>query len=147
MQVSWSYAEEDDSDNADITFRNYMKKGSGGTYNWSDTQRPYFNPADASLIDPNEMEFDAFEMWENVSEDTEVAFQINAEKLFESRTLKTGVKYKSREKKVDDYIIAYEWDKVMSDFDMVTGNDIGWFLLTQVFAHMLQKMQLMECVT
>ena len=27
---------------------------------------------DASLIDPNEMEFDAFEMWENVSEDTEV---------------------------------------------------------------------------
>ena len=45
------------------------------------------------------MEFDAFEMWENVSEDTEVAFQINAEKLFESRTLKTGVKYKSKREK------------------------------------------------
>ena len=133
-QVSWSYAEEDDSDNADITFRNYMKKGPGGTYNWSDTQRPYFIPADASLINPNEMEFDAFEMWENVSEDTEVAFQINAEKLFDFGTLKTGVKYKSREKKVDDYIIAYEWDKVMSDFDMVTGDDIGWFFANQVFA-------------
>ena len=47
------------------------------------------------------------------------------QKNYLNRTLKTGVKC-SREKKVDDYIIAYEWDKVMSDFDMVTGNDIGW---------------------
>mgnify|MGYP007000192093 CR=1 len=48
--------------------------------------------------------------------------------------LKMGAKYRGRRKEVDDYIIAYEWDKVMSDFDLVTGADIDWFFSNQFFA-------------
>ena len=80
-QASYSYALEDDSDNADITFRNYNKKV-GGEFNWGNPIHPYFIPVDPTIRNAEELEFDAFEMWKNVSEDTEVAFQMNAEKLF-----------------------------------------------------------------
>ena len=134
LRSSSSFAEEDDTDNADITFRNYMKKGPGGTFNWSNPKRPYFTPDDSSLIEPSEMEFDAFEMWENVSDDKENAFQVDAEKEFDFGVLKMGAKYRGRRKEVDDYIIAYEWDKFMSDFDLITGAEIDWFFANQFFA-------------
>ena len=62
-------------------------------------------------------------MWENVSEDKELALSFDADKEFGFGVLKVGAKYKSREKSVDDYIIAYEWDKTMADFDTV---ELDW---------------------
>ena len=45
------------------------------------------------------MEFDAFEMWENVLDDKENAFQVDAEKEFDFGVLKMGAKYRGRRKK------------------------------------------------
>ena len=73
-------------------------------------------------------------MWENVSDDKENAFQVDAEKEFDFGVLKMGAKYRGRRKEVDDYIIAYEWDKFMSDFDLITGAEIDWFFANQFFA-------------
>ena len=128
-QASYSYALEDDSDNADITFRNYNKKV-GGEFNWSNPIHPYFIPVDPTIRNAEELEFDAFEMWENVSEDKELALSFDADKEFGFGVLKVGAKYKSREKSVDDYIIAYEWDKTMADFDTV---ELDWFFPNQIF--------------
>ena len=134
-QISYSWAEEDDSDNADITFRNY-DKDFGGEFNWSNPQTPYFTAYDAGLRDPANLEFDAFEMWENVSKDNEISVAFNAETLvFNNALMKTGIKYRSREKQVDDYIIAYQWDKTLADFNYWTAP--GWKFGDQTFGNHL----------
>lgn len=131
--LSYSWAEEDDSDNADITFRNYDKK-LGGEFNWSNPEKPYFTAYDTGLRNPENLEFDAFEMWSNVSKDEEVTFQLNAERETDFGIIKLGGKYRSREKDVDDYIIAYTWDgKTMADFDNYTITD--WKFGNQTFGN------------
>lgn len=128
-QLSYSWAEEDDSDNADITFRNY-DKDNGAYFYWGNPVNPYVVPVDATLRNPENLEFDAFEMWSNVSKDEETTFQINAD----NGNWKVGFKHRSRTKDVDDYIIAYEWDDMtMADFDYTTAP--GWFFPDQVFGN------------
>lgn len=128
-QLSYSWAEEDDSDNADITFRNY-DKDNGAVFDWSNPVHPFVTPVDDTLRNPENLEFDAFEMWSNVSKDSETTFQINAD----NGIWKTGFKHRSRTKDVDDYIIAYEWDDMtMADFDSTTAP--GWFFPNQVFGN------------
>ena len=56
-------------------------------------------------------------MWSNVSNDSEFSLSFNAEKETEYGLIKTGAKWRSREKDVDDYIIAYTWDRTMADFE------------------------------
>ena len=132
-QVSYSWAEEDDSDNADITFRNY-DKDFGGEFRWDNPQRPYFVAYDEGLRNPKNLEFDAFEMWSNISKDSETSFQFNAERYTDFGTWKVGYKHRNRTKDVDDYIIAYTWDDVtMADFDVTTAP--GWFFDNQVFGN------------
>ena len=133
-QFSYSWAEEDDSDNADITFRNYDKTY-GGEFDATDPQRIIFTAYDPTLRDTSNLEFDAFEMWSNVSKDDEWSLQLNAERdLTDGSILKIGAKYRSREKDVDDYIIAYEWDKTLADFDNYT---IDWHFPNQTFGNHL----------
>ena len=128
-QLSYSWAEEDDSDNADITFRNY-DKDNGAVFDWSNPVHPFVTPVDETLRNPENLEFDAFEMWSNVSKDSETTFQINAD----NRLWKVGFKHRSRTKNVDDYIIAYEWDDMtMADFEFKTAP--GWFFPNQVFGN------------
>ena len=128
-QLSYSWAEEDDSDNADITFRNY-DKDSGAVFDWSNPVHPFVTPVDDTLRNSENLEFDAFEMWSNVSKDSETTFQINAD----NGLWKVGYKYRGRTKDVDDYIIAYEWDDMtMADFEFTTAP--GWFFPNQVFGN------------
>ena len=128
-QLSYSWAEENDSDNADITFRNY-DKDSGAVFDWSNPVHPFVTPVDDTLRNPENLEFDAFEMWSNVSKDSETTFQINAD----NGLWKVGYKYRGRTKDVDDYIIAYEWDDMtMADFEFTTAP--GWFFPNQVFGN------------
>ena len=133
--VSYSFAEEDDSNNAEANFRTKYRNGDKvTTINWSNPQRPYLMPADASLYDPAEMDFDGFEVTSNISQDSEVAFVFNAEKEFDFGVLKTGVKVKSREKDVDDYIIVYDgWgDKTLAEMNPQTNTD--WRFANQTFS-------------
>ena len=128
-QLSYSWAKEDDSDNADITFRNY-DKDNGAVFDWSNPVHPFVTPVDDTLRNPENLEFDAFEMWSNVSKDSETTFQINAD----NGLWKVGYKYRGRTKDVDDYIIAYEWDDMtMADFEFTTAP--GWFFPNQVFGN------------
>lgn len=128
-QISYSWAQEDDSDNADITFRNYDKE-SGAVFDWNNPRNPFVTPVDATLRNPENLEFDAFEMWSNVSDDSETTFQINAD----NGLWKVGYKHRARTKDVDDYIIAYTWDGMtMADFDVTTAP--GWFFPNQVFGN------------
>jgi len=78
--------------------------------------------------------FDGFEVTANVSQDSEVAFVFNAEKEFDFGVVKTGVKVKSREKDVDDYIIVYDgWgDNTLADMNPQTNSD--WFFADQTFS-------------
>ena len=115
-QVSFSMAEEDDSDNGDVTFRNYDKK-LGGEIDWSNPRLPVITPYDPGLRDPANLEFDAFETWANLSKDEELGAKFNVEFETGLGTIKTGVKYRDRTKEVDDYIIAYTWDRTLADFD------------------------------
>ena len=133
--VSYSFAEEDDSNNAEANFRTKYRNGDKvTTINWSNPQRPYLMPADASLYDPAEMDFDGFEVTSNISQDSELAFVFNAEKEFDFGVLKTGVKVKSREKDVDDYIIVYDgWgDKTLAEMNPQTNTD--WHFANQTFS-------------
>ena len=130
-QLSYSWAEEDDSDNAEITFRNY-DKDNGAIFDWSNPIHPFVKPVDETLRNPENLEFDAFEMWSNVSKDSETTIQFNAD----SGSWKVGYKHRSRTKDVDDYIIVYEWDDMtLADFEYTTAP--GWFFPNQVFgSHM-----------
>lgn len=131
VQGSYSWAEEDDSDNADITFRNYDKE-LGGEFRWDNPTMPNFTAYDTGLRSPENLEFDAFEMWSNVSKDSEISLSFNAEKETEYGLIKTGAKWRSREKNVDDYIIAYTWDRTMADFDTTT---LDWPFHGQTFGN------------
>ena len=129
-KISYSFAEEDDSDNADVTFRNDMKD-TVGTIEWSNPQRPTITPSDTSIYSPAELGFKELEITENVSKDSELAFSVNAERETDLGTLKVGFKSKNREKDVDDYIIVYEADTTMADFDPQT---LDWQFAGQTFS-------------
>ena len=129
-KISYSFAKEDDSDNADVTFRNDMKD-TVGTIEWSNPQRPTITPSDTSIYSPSELGFKELEITENVSKDSEFAFSVNAERETDLGTLKVGFKSKNREKDVDDYIIVYEADMTMADFDPQT---LDWQFAGQTFS-------------
>lgn len=132
-KVSYSWAQEDDSDNADVTFRNYDKTF-GGEFYWTNPQRPYFVAYANDLRDPINLEFDAFETWANISDDEEVGFEFNAERESSLGIIKTGIKTRNRTKDVNDYIIGYAWNSAtMADWGAVTVDD--WFFENQVFGN------------
>ena len=95
--VSLSFAEEDDSANSDVTFRNYDKDLGGNVY-WNDPKKPYVEALDPNLRNPADLEFDEAEFEDALSKDEELAFAVNAEQTFDFGTLKFGAKYRSREK-------------------------------------------------
>ena len=129
--LSFSFAEEDDSDNADVTFRNY-DKDFGGSVFWNDPQKPYVVALDPNLRNPADLEFDEAEFENSVSKDEETAFAINAEQEFDFGTLKFGAKFRSREKDRDNNKDFYTFDdQTMADFNPQT---LPWPFANQVFS-------------
>ena len=64
--LSYSFAEEDDSDNADVTFR-MDQKDTVGHIDWSNPQQVIITPTDLSIYDPAQLGFKELEITENVS--------------------------------------------------------------------------------
>lgn len=130
FQASYSFAEEDDSDNADVTFRNDDEVFGGEVY-WTDPEKPYVIAYDPNLRNPAHLELDELEIEQSVSKDTEVAFSFDIEKEFDVAIVKFGGKYRSREKDRDNNKEFYVADGVtLADFDPQT---LAWPFANQVF--------------
>ena len=83
FQVSESFAEEADDNNVDAKFRAECRIRSGdeicGTFNWSNPKfiSLVLAPAASNLADPNEYEWDEFEIDYGVIQDSEVAYKLD----------------------------------------------------------------------
>ena len=132
MKASFSYAEEDDSNNADITFRR-DDKDFGGTIDWSNPRHPTIAALDPDLRNPAAMEFKELEIENSVSKDQELAFEFNTEREFDFATLKFGAKYRSREKDRDNNKDFYEdpSERMLSDFN---PQQLDWNRGDQIFS-------------
>ncbi len=125
-ELSYAYAEEDDSDNHDVTFRYkdiqddapgivgliFNQQGKPKLVGNGDTILAIYNPANYDL--------DSFERGFTVNEDTEIAAKFNA--ALESNigdipvTWKGGLKIRDREKTRDEDILYFEPDLNLADF-------------------------------
>ncbi|MEQ9315224.1 MAG: TonB-dependent receptor [Henriciella sp.] len=125
-EVSYAYAEEDDSDNHDVAFRFEDIQdvvGENITIDYSNPEAPVWS--DGALLDavydPANYNLDAFEREFTVNEDTEYAAKFNVAKdsLIGDTpvTWKAGVKIRDREKIRDVNILVYEDDTInLADF-------------------------------
>ena len=127
--LSYSYAEENDSDNADVTFENYDKE-LGGDFFWNRNTKPYVVALDENLRNPADLEFDEAEFEDAISKDSETALSANAEQTFDFGTLKFGAKYRTREKDRDNDKYIYKMDGTLADFNPQT---LDWPFANQVF--------------
>ncbi|MDA0759315.1 MAG: TonB-dependent receptor [Proteobacteria bacterium] len=145
FQISHSFAEEDDSDNADVTFRCYLRAGKDegctnlkgidsntalGQFNYSNPQKPFLTVYQdyRELYQPENLNFKELELESSTIEDEEVAFKIDFEKASMygdlPSTMKFGIKYRTRDVKNDKNKYFYEWDgKTLADFNPVS---ISW---------------------
>ncbi|MDA0880379.1 MAG: TonB-dependent receptor [Proteobacteria bacterium] len=145
FQISHSFAEEDDSDNADVTFRCYLRAGKDegctnlkgidsntalGQFNYSNPQKPFLTVYQdyRELYQPENLNFKELELESSTIEDEEVAFKIDFEKASMygdlPSTMKFGIKYRTRDVKNDTNKYFYEWDgKTLADFNPVS---ISW---------------------
>ena len=142
FQISHSFAEQDDSNNADVTFRCYLRAGKDegctnlkgidsntalGQFNYSNPQKPFLTVYQdyRELYQPENLNFKELELESSTIEDEEVAFKIDFEKasMFGDlpSTMKFGIKYRTRDVKNDKNLYFYEWDgKTLADFDPVS---------------------------
>ncbi len=134
IKASFSFAEEDDTNNADITFRR-DDKNFGGTIDWSDPQHPTIAALDPDLRNPLEMKFKELEIENSVSKDEEWAFEFNMEREFDIAIIKFGAKYRSREKDRDNNKDFYEdpAERMMSDFNPI---QLQWNREDQIFSQL-----------
>lgn len=137
-EVSYAYAEEDDSNNHDVTFRseNLQDIAPGPvTLDYSSPETPRLIASDAWLaaaFNPANYFLDAFEREFSVNEDTETSakFNISKESFIGDVpvTWKTGLKLRDREK-VRDVNLTFEEDDTINLASFV-GDDFisGWRL-------------------
>lgn len=143
-QASFAFAEEDDSDNHDVTFRSTPEQRNSDigsiTLDYSDPQQPVVSgQALAFLLDPSNYELDAYEVEDTLNEDTEHALQFNASRdslIGDTPVVwKAGFKYRDREKVRDQNLTFFERDDVnLSDFITGTGEITNWRLANRMFA-------------
>ena len=142
FQISHSFAEQDDSNNADVTFRCDLRAGKDegctnlkgidsntalGQFNYSNPQKPFLTVYQdySELYQPENLNFKELELESSTIEDEEVAFKIDFEKasMFGDlpSTMKFGIKYRTRDVKNDTNKYFYEWDgKTLADFNPVS---------------------------
>lgn len=139
-EVSYAYAEEDDSDNhqADFRFEDIQDTFPGNiTVNYSNPETLVWSDGAVldAVYDPANYFLDAFEREFTVNEDTEYSAQFNiARDSFIGQTpvtWKAGLKLRDREKVRDVNVLVYEDDSInLADFSR--GNLIsGWRLGNQ----------------
>ncbi|MEM9570651.1 MAG: TonB-dependent receptor [Pseudomonadota bacterium] len=137
-EVSYAYAEEDDSNNHDVTFRSENLQdiiAENITLDYSAPERPRLIASDAFLAEvynPQNYFLDSFEREFTTNEDTETSAKFNVSK--ESFvgdipvTWKAGVKLRDREK-VRDVNLTFEEDGDLNLANFAAGNFIeGWRL-------------------
>ena len=133
-EVSYAYAEEDDSDNHDVTFRseNLQDIAPGPvTLDYSSPETPRLIASDAWLAaayDPSNYFLDSFEREFTTNEDTEVSLKFNvARDSFIGDvpvTWKAGIKLRDREK-IRDVNLTFEEDDSLNLANFVDGDLIG----------------------
>lgn len=121
-EVSYAYAEEDDSDNHDVTFRfeDVQNSFPGNiVFDTSTPETPTFTgPANiiSAIYDPANYNLDSFEQELSKNEDTEIAvkFNISKDALFMDNPVawKAGFKYRDREKIRDENFVYYEDSRI-----------------------------------
>lgn len=132
-EVSYAYAEEDDSNNHDVAFRSDDMDGDAIiVWDNSTPEKPRLTgPGVDFVYDPSSYEMDAFEQEFTVNEDTEWAYKLDLEN--ESSigstpvTWKMGVKVRDREKVRDQNLMIWERDDVlMTDYITANSQISGW---------------------
>lgn len=142
-QVSYAFAEEDDTDNHDIKFRSTPEQRDSVvgslTLSYDDPQQPVISgQALPFLLDPSNYELDVFEQEFTINEDREYAAQFNVARdslLGDTPvTWKAGLKYRDREKTRDENILIYERDDVnLTDFIRQDAEVTSWRLGNRMF--------------
>lgn len=137
-EVSYAYAEEDDSNNHDVTFRSVDLQGIVPeviTLDYSTPETPRLIASDAFLAEvynPANYFLDSFEREFSVNEDTEISAKFNVAKesyLGDIPVIwKAGVKLRDREK-IRDVNLTFEEDDTINLANFVGGDFVpGWRL-------------------
>ncbi|WP_375210257.1 TonB-dependent receptor [Hyphomonas jannaschiana] len=139
-EVSYAYAEEDDSNNHDVTFRSGDMEGDGILlFDLSTPEQPRLSGAGFDfLLDPSSYEMDAFEREYTTNEDTEWSgkLDISRDSVIGDIpvTWKGGVKLRDREKVRDQNLDVYEIDDVlMTDYIRPSAAISGWRMNNPMF--------------
>ncbi|HAQ76061.1 MAG TPA: TonB-dependent receptor, partial [Hyphomonas sp.] len=139
-EVSYAYAEEDDSNNHDVAFRSDDMEGDGiVVWDNSDPQKPKLSGTGIDfLYDPASYEMDAYEQEFTVNEDTEWAYKLdltNDTVLGNTPvTWKMGVKVRDREKVRDENLFIWERDDVaLTDYINANSQISGWRMNNPMF--------------
>lgn len=142
-QLSYAYADEDDTDNHDVTFRSTPEQRDSNigsiTLSYDDPQQPTVSgQALPFLLDPSNYELDAFEQEFTINEDTEYAAQFNVSRdsmLGGTPVVwKTGAKYRDRNKVRDQNLEFFERDDVnLADFIRDDAEVTNWRLGNRMF--------------
>ena len=139
-EVSYAYAEEDDSNNHDVTFRS--KKLTGDdiiVWDNSDPKKPKLSGTGYDFLrDPSNYEMDAFEREYTTNEDTEWSYKLdlsNDTVLGDTPvTWKMGVKVRDREKVRDVNLNIYERDDVLlTDYITDDSRISNWRLANPMY--------------
>ncbi|MDX1293815.1 MAG: TonB-dependent receptor, partial [Hyphomonas sp.] len=139
-EVSYAYAEEDDSNNHDVAFRSDDLEGAGIiVWDNSDPKKPKLTGAGVDfLYDPSSYEMDAFEQESTINEDAEWAYKLDL--THDSAigntpvTWKMGMKVRDREKVRDQNLEIWERDDVlMSDYITANSQVPGWRLSNPMY--------------
>ncbi|MBR9833823.1 MAG: TonB-dependent receptor [Alphaproteobacteria bacterium] len=136
-EIAYAFAEEDDSNNHDVTFRSDNLQdlvAENVTFDWSNPETPRLIASDAFLAEvynPANYNLDAFEREFTTNEDTETSAKFNVSKdgfvAGTPVTWKAGLKLRDREKTRDANLTYEEADINLAAY---VGGDLvsGWRL-------------------
>lgn len=132
VQISRSFAEQDDTNNADLTFRCEIRAKKDecidltgidnpvGEFNFSNPQIIGFNSFYSEIYNPANLKFKELELEDSIIEDQETAFKVDFYKDItingNDAELKFGIKNRAREVNNDTNKAFYVNDSTMADF-------------------------------
>ncbi len=150
FQLSHSFAEEDDTDNVDLTFRCDIEIGEDECVDLSNTSGPvgqilFTNPRKPVLnhyypqaYNPSNLKWKELEIENSVIEDTETSFKLDFSKDLnfgsaDSSIIKFGFKYRQREVEVDKNKDFYKDPnkRTVADFN---PQNLNWPFVGQAFS-------------
>lgn len=142
-QASFAYAEEDDSNNHDVTFRSTPEQRDSTvgaiTLSYADPQQPIISgSALPFLLNPANYELDAYEQEFTVNKDSEYAAQMNVSRdsvIGQTPVIwKAGAKYRDRKKTRDQNLTFNERGGLTLDQFIRSDAEItNWRLANRMF--------------